>query len=78
MIRAPVESSNIASIGYDPASQVLEVQFKSGGKPGSIYRYADVPADEHAALMAAESPGSHFARNIRGAYKSTRVEEERA
>lgn len=76
MIRTPVESSNIASIGYDPASRVLEVQFKSGGKPGSIYRYADVPADEHAALMAAESPGSHFSSNIRGAYKSTRVEEE--
>ena len=39
MERIAVESSNLASIGYDEASMVLEVEFKHGG----IYQYFDVP-----------------------------------
>ena len=33
-----VISSNVAAVGYDKASQVLRVQFKSGG----IYEYSGV------------------------------------
>jgi hypothetical protein len=55
MQRTTVSSSNIASIGYDASSQVLEVQFRSG----SIYQYSDVPASVHQALMMASSHGSY-------------------
>lgn len=39
MNRTSVTSSNIASIGYDPSSLTLEVEFTDG----SIYQYFDVP-----------------------------------
>ena len=65
----PVESSNIAEIGYDSAAKALRIKFKNGG----THEYADVPADAHKALMDAESVGSHFHRNIRGAYLSHKV-----
>lgn len=62
----PVTSSNIAAIGYDPATKALTVQFKSGAQ----HRYADVSPDAHAALMAAESKGKHFHAHIRSAHQS--------
>lgn len=57
----PVESSNIKAIGYDPDSQTLHVEFKSGGK----YEYSDVSAEEHQKFIGAPSVGSHFAKHIR-------------
>lgn len=47
----PVESSNIAAIGYE--SGTLHVRFKDG----ATYQYADVTEDQHVALMAAPSKG---------------------
>lgn len=43
MLRDPVSSSNIASIGYDPGSETLEIEFTNG----SIYQYFNVPAGLH-------------------------------
>ena len=37
MERQYVSSSNIASIGYDPDNQVLEIEFLSG----AVYQYCD-------------------------------------
>lgn len=54
--RVPVTSSNLASVGYDPEARVLEVEFRGG----AVWRYLDVPPEEHAALMAAESKGARF------------------
>ena len=59
-----VASSAIRGIGYDPAAQVLYVEFPSG----STWTYKDVPPDAHAALMGAESIGKHFAQHVRGQY----------
>jgi len=39
MERKAVRSTNVASVGYDPKSKVLEIEFKSGG----VYQYANVP-----------------------------------
>lgn len=64
MIRQKVESSQIAEIGYDPASQKLEIKFRSGG----VYVYDGVPPEEYEALLAADSKGSHFGKNIRNSY----------
>ena len=64
MDRSPVTSSSIASVGYDPARQILEVEFRNG----SAYQYMDVTPDEHDALMAATSKGAHFNLRIRDRY----------
>lgn len=66
----PVKSSNLDAIGYDAKSRALTVRFKSG----ATHRYDDVPPEKHAALMAADSIGSHFHANIRNAHKSSKVE----
>lgn len=62
MERQPVKSSQIASVGYDPEKQVLEIEFRHGG---NIYHYANVPPEKHAALMASDSIGKHFHAHIR-------------
>jgi hypothetical protein len=56
MERTPVVSSNIASVGYDPAQQILEVAFHSG----RIYQYHNVPQRIYQGLMQAPSHGRYF------------------
>lgn len=62
--RVPVQSSSLASIGYDSSTQVLEVEFHDG----SIYRYAAVPPGVHRDFLAARSKGRFFATFVRGRY----------
>ena len=64
-----VESSVIRSIGYDPVTAVLHVEFRSG----RAYRYLNVPSEQHAALMAAESIGRYFNQEIRPRYRNVKV-----
>jgi hypothetical protein len=59
MRRAAVDSTSIASIGYDPRRRELEVEFRESG---DVYRYLDVSAGEYAEFMAAESKGSYLNR----------------
>lgn len=74
MTRTPVESSNIAEIGYDPETRVLEILFRNG----RIYTYNGVPRDEYQALMSADSIGSHFQTHIRPNYTGVRRMEDTA
>ena len=69
MERQPVSSSNLASIGYDPNSETLEIEFKNG----SVYRYFNVPSFEHERLMAADSHGVYFNANIKDKYPFERA-----
>ncbi len=69
MNRTPASSSNLASVGYDEASQVLEIEFQSG----SVYSYRGVPLSVFQALMSAASHGSHFSAFIRNRYLTERV-----
>lgn len=69
MKRTPVESSLVASAGYDPKSKILEIQFQSG----KIYVYYDVPEEVFKELMEAGSVGSYFNAAIRGAFPYDRV-----
>ena len=69
MDRAPVDSSNVASVGYDPASETLEIEFKTG----SIYQYYDVPQFMHEQLMQAPSVGVFFNTNIKNVYADAKV-----
>lgn len=61
----PVVSSNLKATGHDPDQNLMVVEFqdqvtKAGSKPGGIYQYPDVTAEEHQALRSAPSVGSHF------------------
>lgn len=69
MIRKPVVSSNIHSIGYDNESQVLEIEFHSGG----IYQYYSVPRTVYQDLMNAVSHGKYFHAHIKGVYRYQRT-----
>lgn len=67
----PVESSNIASVGYDNIQNVLLIQFK--GKD-TVYAYQGVPVEVYNELMSAESIGSYYAKNIKKVYSNEKVE----
>lgn len=69
MKRERVDSSNLASVGYDEENEILEIEFNHGG----VYQYFDVPKDEHEALMNADSLGSYFFYNIRDAYEYSKI-----
>lgn len=68
MQRQPVESSNLASVGYDTNSEILEVEFKKSG----VYRYFNVPQIEHERLIGAHALGTtigkYFSANIKNAF----------
>ncbi len=69
MDRVVVTSTSVVEIGYEPASGTLEVLFRNGAR----YRYFDVPAEEHEALLAAESIGTYVNRRIKPAYRCEEV-----
>lgn len=68
MNREPVQSSNLASVGWDNGT--LEVEFQGSG---AVYRYSNVPETEYQALMGAPSVGNYFAAFVKGKYASERV-----
>ncbi len=70
MQRQNVSSSNLASVGYDPDSQTLEIEFNHGG----VYQYFGVPSSEYQALMAARSHGSYFSENIKEVYRYQKIQ----
>ena len=70
MERIPVQSSNLASVGYDATSSTLEIEFHSGG----IYQYDGVPKEIYDGLLSADSKGKYFHRNIKNAgYPYTKI-----
>ena len=69
MGRTRVQSSSIASVSYDGATSVLEVEFVNG----SVYRYFGVPRSVYEAFLGAESLGRHFNATIRSRYPSIKV-----
>jgi len=69
MNRILVSSSNIRSIGYDPQSSILEVEFTSG----DIYQYFDVPEHLYHELMSAPSMGQFLNDYIKYSYRYQKV-----
>ena len=69
MNRTPVRSSNIRSIGYEPETRALEVEFHSGG----VYQYSGVPENVHHGLMRAASKGAYFHDHIKDRYPCRQV-----
>lgn len=64
-----MQSSAIASVGYDADHAVLEIEFTSG----DVYQYYAVPPSAHRALVEADSLGRHFLAHIRDVYPSSPV-----
>lgn len=70
MQRLPVESSDIVSIGYDPKSRTLEIEFKEN----RVYQYFDVAPDIYERFMRADSYGEYFFAFINRQYRYARVD----
>jgi hypothetical protein len=71
MHRAPVISSSLNSVGYDPKRQILEVEFVDG----DVYQYFDVPRQTYEEFMQAESMGQflNWRIKVRHRYKRARL-----
>ena len=69
MEREMITSSNIVSIGYDSATETLEVEFAKTG----IYQCYNVPESIHQQFMEADSKGAFLNSHIRNAYPYSRV-----
>jgi hypothetical protein len=69
MLMVPVASSNLLSVGYEPMTAEMRVEFRNG----SIYSYSRVPSAVHAGLMSAGSHGEFFWDYVRDRYPYRRV-----
>ena len=69
MDRQPVRSSNLAAVGYDAESGILEIEFLDSG----VYQYLDVPQSVYDGLMSAPSHGKFFHAHIRDKYRYTKT-----
>ena len=68
MKREPVTSSNVVSLGYDAATETLEVEFKNG-----VYQYYNVPQPIYEQMIAAESIGKFLNVYIKPIYPCAKV-----
>ena len=64
-----VKSSLLDKVGYDPEAKVLAVQMNYSS---DVYLYQDVPQDIFDDLLAAESKGGFYVKNIKGKFKTER------
>ena len=69
MERFPVNSSHLVSVGYEPSSQTLEIEFNDG----SVYQYFDVPEFEYYELIYSSSVGGYFHSDIKDHYQYTKL-----
>lgn len=73
--RKQVVSSQIQSIGYDPAEKKLHIEFipRGGQKEGAVYEYDNVDQGTHDGFFKKEEDGSdrsigrYFNQNIKDA-----------
>ncbi len=59
-----VDSTALATVGYDEARELLQLEFCGR----AIYHYFGVPAIVHQALLGAPSKGKYFNQAIRGRF----------
>lgn len=66
--RKVVNSTLLNSVGYDPATRILEAEFDDGG----VYRYFDVPKKVYNGIFAdtTRSVGHYFLRTIKPRYEA--------
>jgi hypothetical protein len=61
---ATVESTTLATVAYDEARELLQLEFCSR----AVYLYFGVPVAIHQALLDAPSKGRYFNQSIRGRF----------
>lgn len=66
----PVNSSNIAEVGYNEENQEVYVRFLNN----SLYVYKGVPLFEYKGLINSPSLGSYINRNYKNVYPYERIE----
>jgi len=64
-----VESSLIDQVGYDAEAKVLAIQMNNSS---DTYYYQDVPQSIFENLLAADSKGRYYVKNIKGKFKTER------
>jgi len=69
MLRAAVQSSTIATVGYDEEQQVMEIVFSDG----RVYHFLEVPPERVLSLLRAESKGRFFNAEIKPNFSSRAV-----
>ena len=69
MERKRINSSKIRAVGYDPKSQVLEIEFSDG----RLVQYRGVSSEVHRQFLAAPSATSFFEDKIDESFPSTRL-----
>jgi hypothetical protein len=69
MERKRVNSSKIRAVGYDPKSQIMEIEFGDG----RVVQYRGVSPEVHRQFMAAPSPTSFFEDKIDESFPSNRI-----
>lgn len=70
MKREPLDSSSLASAGYDAARRVMEVEFLNGG----VYEYGEMPEEVYHDFLAAESKGVFLNRVIKPNHPCRRLQ----
>lgn len=69
LINVEFDSSTLEKGQYDKVNEVLKIKFKNG----RMYKYMDVPQKVFGALMAADSQGSFFAKNIKNQFETHKM-----
>ncbi len=67
--RIHVVSSNLNSVGYDPSTRTLEIEFREG----DVYVYNNVPQHIYDGLMSASSKGSYHHSHIKNSYSYRKI-----
>ncbi len=68
IIREPVSSSNIVSIGYSKEAMILEVEYHHG-----VYQYMEVPESVYWDLMNVASKGTFMNQLIKPQFTCVQV-----
>ncbi|TDE92794.1 KTSC domain-containing protein [Occultella glacieicola] len=69
MRRKPVRSSAVAAVGYDPGTNELDIEYRSG----DVYRYSMVPPSVYRDLLAAPSIGAYVNRSVKPHYPGREI-----
>lgn len=70
MERERVDSSMIASVGYDEGTGTVEIEFRSNGQ---IWQYYDVPETTYNEFRGVGSLGKAFHAIIKNQFREARV-----
>lgn len=63
--RVPIASSNIATVGYDKETHILEIEFHHG----AIYQYIDLQERVFEELMSSPAKGAYFMNKIKSKFE---------